>query len=44
MSEHLEYVVRSGDPELVLARAALFSWDETARRTIAVYREVLGLA
>ncbi len=26
-----------------LRRAALFSWDETARRTIAVYREVLGL-
>jgi glycosyltransferase involved in cell wall biosynthesis len=27
-----------------IARAAQFSWDETARRTIAVYREVLGLA
>jgi glycosyltransferase involved in cell wall biosynthesis len=27
-----------------LRRAAQFSWDETARRTIAVYREVLGLA
>jgi glycosyltransferase involved in cell wall biosynthesis len=27
-----------------LARARLFSWDETARRTVDVYREVLGLA
>jgi len=27
-----------------LRRAATFSWDETARRTLAVYREVLGLA
>jgi glycosyltransferase involved in cell wall biosynthesis len=27
-----------------LRRAAQFSWDETARRTIAVYREVLGLS
>jgi glycosyltransferase involved in cell wall biosynthesis len=27
-----------------LRRAARFSWDETARRTLAVYREVLGLA
>jgi glycosyltransferase involved in cell wall biosynthesis len=27
-----------------LARAAQFSWEATARRTIAVYREVLGLA
>lgn len=27
-----------------LARARLFSWDETARRTVAVYLEVLGLA
>jgi glycosyltransferase involved in cell wall biosynthesis len=27
-----------------LRRAALYSWDETARRTIAVYRDVLGLA
>ena len=27
-----------------LARAAQFSWEETARRTIAAYREVLGLA
>jgi len=27
-----------------LRRAATFSWDETARRTVAVYREVLGLA
>lgn len=26
-----------------LARARLFSWEETARRTVAVYREVLGL-
>jgi len=26
-----------------LQRAAAFSWDETARRTLAVYREVLGL-
>ena len=26
-----------------LARAALFSWAETARRTLAVYEEVLGL-
>jgi glycosyltransferase involved in cell wall biosynthesis len=26
-----------------LRRAAQFSWDETARRTLAVYREVLGL-
>jgi alpha-1,3-rhamnosyl/mannosyltransferase len=26
-----------------LARAALFSWEETARRTLGVYREVLGL-
>jgi glycosyltransferase involved in cell wall biosynthesis len=26
-----------------LARAARFSWEETASRTIAVYREVLGL-
>ena len=26
-----------------LARAAQFSWEETARRTIAAYREVLGL-
>jgi len=26
-----------------LARARLFSWEETARRTAAVYREVLGL-
>jgi glycosyltransferase involved in cell wall biosynthesis len=26
-----------------LQRAAQFSWDETARRTLAVYREVLGL-
>jgi alpha-1,3-rhamnosyl/mannosyltransferase len=25
-----------------LERARLFSWDETARRTVAVYREVLG--
>jgi glycosyltransferase involved in cell wall biosynthesis len=33
-------------PRLVAAgieRARLFSWDETARRTAAVYREVLGL-
>jgi glycosyltransferase involved in cell wall biosynthesis len=27
-----------------LRRAAHFSWDETARRTLAVYREVLALA
>jgi glycosyltransferase involved in cell wall biosynthesis len=27
-----------------LQRAARFSWDETARRTLAVYREVLALA
>jgi len=27
-----------------LRRAATFSWDETARRTLTVYREVLGLA
>ena len=27
-----------------LRRAATFTWDETARRTLAVYREVLGLA
>jgi glycosyltransferase involved in cell wall biosynthesis len=27
-----------------LGRARLFSWDETARRTVAVYLEVLGLA
>jgi alpha-1,3-rhamnosyl/mannosyltransferase len=26
-----------------LRRAAAFTWDETARRTLAVYREVLGL-
>jgi glycosyltransferase involved in cell wall biosynthesis len=26
-----------------LERARLFSWDESARRTVAVYREVLGL-
>ena len=26
-----------------LRRAATFSWDETARRTVAVYRRVLGL-
>ncbi len=26
-----------------LARARLFSWEETARRTVAVYLEVLGL-
>jgi glycosyltransferase involved in cell wall biosynthesis len=26
-----------------LERARLFSWEETARRTLAVYREVLGL-
>ena len=26
-----------------LERAKRFSWDETARRTAAVYREVLGL-
>jgi alpha-1,3-rhamnosyl/mannosyltransferase len=26
-----------------LARAKLFSWEETARRTLGVYREVLGL-
>jgi glycosyltransferase involved in cell wall biosynthesis len=26
-----------------LRRAASFSWDETARRTVAVYRRVLGL-
>ena len=25
-----------------LERAAAFSWDETARRTVAVYREILG--
>jgi glycosyltransferase involved in cell wall biosynthesis len=25
-----------------LRRAALFSWEETARRTVAVYRQVLG--
>jgi len=25
-----------------LARARLFSWDETARRTLAVYRELIG--
>ena len=25
-----------------LERAKLFSWDETARRTIAVYREALS--
>jgi glycosyltransferase involved in cell wall biosynthesis len=25
-----------------LERARLFSWDETARRTIEVYREVIG--
>ena len=25
-----------------LERARLFSWSETARRTVAVYREVLG--
>jgi glycosyltransferase involved in cell wall biosynthesis len=30
--------------EAGLRRAAEFSWDETARRTLAVYREVLGLA
>ncbi len=30
--------------EAGLRRAAQFSWDETARRTLAVYREVLGLA
>jgi hypothetical protein len=27
-----------------LQRAAAFTWDETARRTLAIYREVLGLA
>jgi glycosyltransferase involved in cell wall biosynthesis len=27
-----------------LERARLYSWDEAARRTLAVYREVLGLA
>jgi len=27
-----------------LERAAQFSWEETARRTLAVYRDVLGLA
>jgi glycosyltransferase involved in cell wall biosynthesis len=27
-----------------LRRAAEFSWEETARRTLAVYREVLGLS
>jgi hypothetical protein len=26
-----------------LERARIFSWEETARRTVAVYREVLGL-
>jgi glycosyltransferase involved in cell wall biosynthesis len=25
-----------------LERARQFSWDETARRTLAVYREVIG--
>ena len=25
-----------------LERAGLFSWDETARRTLAVYREALS--
>jgi hypothetical protein len=25
-----------------LERAAAFSWDDTARRTVAVYREILG--
>jgi glycosyltransferase involved in cell wall biosynthesis len=25
-----------------LERAKLFSWEETARRTLAVYRELLG--
>jgi hypothetical protein len=25
-----------------LERARLFSWDETARRTLAVYRELLA--
>ena len=30
--------------EAGLRRAAQFSWEETARRTLAVYREVLGLA
>jgi glycosyltransferase involved in cell wall biosynthesis len=37
----------AGRDELVAAglrQAARFSWDETARRTIAVYREVLGLS
>ena len=27
-----------------LERARSFTWEETARRTVAVYREVLGLA
>jgi glycosyltransferase involved in cell wall biosynthesis len=27
-----------------LERAKLFSWDETARRTVAVYREALGIS
>ena len=27
-----------------LERARAFTWDETARRTVAVYHEVLGLS
>jgi len=34
--------LRENLKEKGLARASLFSWDETASRTIAFYREVLG--